>query len=271
MTIERRVEHEMHAQLGTREADRVVYPSVYSVGHPRLTDEGRWMAVVLASGPGAVASHRSGAAVWRLLASERLEVTAPRPRIVRGIVVHRSHLREDEVAHVRGIPVTTVARTVVDLAAVVPMPLVERAINEAEYRGLLKAESLAELEERYSGRRGIRTITWIVEGLNAGVTRSELEARFLRFLRKGGLPLPRLNVNLVIDGRWIQCDCVWHERRVIVELDGRAAHATAAAFERDRARDRALAAHGWRVVRVTWRQMRDEPQALAADLSGILA
>jgi very-short-patch-repair endonuclease len=82
--------------------------------------------------------------------------------------------------------------------------------------------------------------------------------------------LPRLNVNPVIEDRWIQCDCVWHEQRAIVELDGRAAHATSVAFERDRTRDRILAAHGWRVVRVTWRQLHDEPGAVAADLARML-
>jgi very-short-patch-repair endonuclease len=250
----------------------IVHRCVYAVGHRSLTPEGRWMAAVLAAGRRAVASHRCAAAIWRLLPSDLLEVTIPVLRKPRGIVAHNSQLPADEVTHVRWIPVTTAPRTVLDLATVVPMHQVERAMNEAEFRRLADGRAVAQLGDRYAGRRGMGTIKSILEahGIATGVTRSELESRFLRFLRKAGLPLPRLNVNLVIDGRWLQCDCVWHAQRVIVELDGRAAHATAAAFERDRARDRVLAAHGWRVVRVTWRQLHSERHALAADLRMIL-
>ena len=98
-------------------------------------------------------------------------------------------------------------------------------------------------------------------------TRSLLEDDFLAFLRRVGLPRPRVNPNL----HGYECDCAWPEHGVIVELDGHAVHGTRDAFERDRARDRTLNAHGWRVVRVTWRQLRQEPDALAADLRRMLA
>jgi very-short-patch-repair endonuclease len=103
------------------------------------------------------------------------------------------------------------------------------------------------------------------------VTRSELEARFVHFLRAHSLPVPAFNAGLFVAGRWIQCDCVWQAERVIVELDGLAVHGTAAAFERDRARDRALNANGWRTVRLTWRQLHGEPEALAYDLRALLS
>lgn len=250
---------------------QIVHRSVYSVGHRSLSPDGRWMAAVLAAGPEAVASHRCGAAVWRLLDWDRLEVTVPRARIVEGLLVHRFHLPADEVTRVRGIPVTTAARTLLDLAAVAPIQQVERAMSEAEYRRLTTVASVSRMAERYPRRRGIATVKAILRAFNGGITRSELEGRFARFLRKAGLPLPRLNVNLVIEGRWLQADCAWHEQRLIVELDGHGAHWTAAAFERDRERDRVLAANGWRVVRVTWRQLHREPRSLAADLARILA
>jgi very-short-patch-repair endonuclease len=103
------------------------------------------------------------------------------------------------------------------------------------------------------------------------VTRSELEAAFLELVRELGLAHPEVNADLFVAGRWMECDCVWRDRGVIVELDGRTVHATAAAFERDRRRDRGLTAHGWRVVRVTWRQLRTDPDALAYDLRAILS
>ena len=212
------------------------------------------MAAVLAAGAGVVASHRCAAAIWRLLPSEVLEATIPTARRPRGIVVHHARLPVDEVTHVRGIPVTTVPRTVLDLATVVPIPQVERAMSEAEYRRLTDARAVAQLADRYPGRRGMGAIREILEahGFGTYVTRSELEARFLRFLRKAGLPCPRLNVNLVIEGRWFQCDCVWHDQRLIVELDGRAAH-------------------GWRIVRIIWRQLNDEPTAIASDFRRMLS
>jgi hypothetical protein len=104
----------------------------------------------------------------------------------------------------------------------------------------------------------------------AVLTRSELEVRFRTFLSDAALPSPVFNAPLYSGDRWIEVDCLWDEQRVIVELDGRAVHGTAAAFERDRARDSALSAHGWRVVRITWLQLRDEPEAAAYDLRALL-
>jgi hypothetical protein len=246
----------------------VVYHGVYSVGHRALPIDGRRMAAALAAGPSAVLSHRTAAAVWQLKPSEHLEVTAPTERRRPGIRMHRSSLLPDEMTAVRGIPVTTVPRTVLDLAGVLPRYQLERVLNETEIRGLKDRLSLADLVARHPGRRGLRTLRQILDQLQAGttVTHSELEDRFLAFIRKTGLPPPSLNARPL----GFECDCVWHDERIVVELDGRATHDTAAAFERDRARDRALAAGGWRTVRITWRQLHEEPELVAADLRSLL-
>jgi very-short-patch-repair endonuclease len=135
-------------------------------------------------------------------------------------------------------------------------------------RGHTDKLSLADLAARYPRRQGIRAIKTILSRLETGttITRSELEAQFLAFLRAAGLPPPEFNAHLL----GFECDCVWHEPRVIAELDGHTAHGTRAAFERDRARDRTLTANGWHTVRITWRQLRLEPEALALDLKKIL-
>jgi very-short-patch-repair endonuclease len=155
-----------------------------------------------------------------------------------------------------------------DLATVLPRERVERAANEAEVQGLSDSLSLDDIVARYPRRHGVRTIRAILEQLQAGpiVTHSELEARFLGFVRKTGLPSPSFNTHLL----GFECDCVWRDQRVVVELDGRATHDTFAAFERDRARDRALAAGGWRTVRITWRQLHEQPESIAADLRRML-
>jgi very-short-patch-repair endonuclease len=163
------------------------------------------------------------------------------------------------------MPVTGVSRTLFDLAGVLRAHQLERAMHEAEIQRLTDSLSLPELVARHPRRRGVRTIKRILEA-GASPTRSELESRFLRFVRAARLPRPATNV-LVLG---FECDCVWHERRVVVELDSRTIHDTTAAFESDRARDRAPQAAGWRVVRVTWRQLREEREALAADLTTIL-
>jgi very-short-patch-repair endonuclease len=246
-----------------------LHRGVYAVGHCRLAREGRWMGAVLAAGEDAVLSHRAAATLLGLGHFLHIEVTAPAHRARPGIDVHTSILPLDEVTAEQGIPVTTVPRTLLDLAAVLPPHRVERAVNEAEVQRHTDHLSLVDLVERYPGRRGLRTIKAILARLEAGVTitRSELESRFLAFTRQARLASPLLNAHLL----GFECDCVWPKQRVIVELDGHATHSTREAFEQDRARDRTLQAEGWQVVRVTWRQLHESPEALAADLRKILA
>jgi len=227
------------------------------------------MAAVIACGPGAVLSHRAAAALWELRHTTSLEVTVPPSRRGRaGVITHNLRLPPDEVTTLEGIPVTTSTRTLLDLAAVLPRHQLERALNEAEIRGVGDALSLAQLLERHPHRHGIRAMREVLANLGPGgsVTRSELEARFRRFLRSTGLPRPAWNCSLL----GMECDCVWRTERLVVELDGRAVHTTAAAFERDRERDRMLNAAGWRVVRITWRQLHRQPERVAADLHQLL-
>jgi very-short-patch-repair endonuclease len=253
----------------------LIHRGVYAVGHPAIGREGRWMAAVLTAGGGAALSYRSAGSLWELLTSSRtrIDVTVDRglhPR--RGIELHRSDLAADEVTTHRRIPVTTVARTLLDLAAVLPEPRLERAINEAELRGLTDGVPLAALVERHPHRPGIPTVRGILADLTVGASkrRSDLEDLFRAFLRRTDLPRPEFNAGVLIDGIWIEPDCLWRAERVIVELDSHAFHLTPAAFESDRARDRRLQAIGWRVVRLTWRQIHDDPERLEADLLQLL-
>ena len=202
--------------------------------------------------------------------SHHIEVTVATARVRPGIRVHRAWIPQDEVTTERRIPVTSLPRTLFDLAALVPRAQVERAIKEAEIRGLGDRLSLPDLLARYPRRRGATTIRSILEQ-GATLTRSELEALFLSCIEQVGLPPPEVNRPLLVGGRWIECDCVWPSVGVIVELDGFAVHGTAAAVESDRARDRMLQARGWRLIRVTWSQLRDHPQALARDLRALVA
>ncbi len=108
------------------------------------------------------------------------------------------------------------------------------------------------------------------EEKSRGITRKELEERFAVLLVGTGLPLPRRNADVAVRGRFFEADCLWDAHRLIVELDGRAVHRTPLAFEKDRERDRLLQADGWRVVRITWRQLRDDAPAVVADLRRLL-
>ena len=129
--------------------------------------------------------------------------------------------------------------------------------------------ALDALFERYPRRPGVPALRALL-GQRVTLTRSELEKRFGEFLADAGLPLPETNAHLQISGIWYEVDCLWRAERVVVELDGRATHHTRAAFEADRARDRALQAAGFRVVRITWRQLHESPAAVAADLRALL-
>ena len=253
-----------------------IHRGVYAVGHLALGGEGWPMAAILLAGSGAVLSHRAAGAHWNLRpwSGRVIDVTAPRRCRTRSAVrVHHAKLADDEVTVERGIPVTTVPRTLLDLAAVSNRHDLERAINEAEVRRLGDPLSLHDLVARHPRRRGAATIRTILAADRVGVeiTRSELEVRFLDLLDGTGLERPRMNAALELDGSWVEVDCLWPAQRLIVELDGRAAHATTRAFERDRLRDRALQAAGWRVVRVTWRQLHDDPEGVTADIRRLLA
>jgi REase_MTES_1575 len=230
------------------------------------------MAAVLASGEGTWLSFRSGAMLWCIRRTERglIEVTSPRTGRGRpGIQRHRAELPPDEVTVHHGVPVTTVPRTLLDLATVLTPRQLARAVNEAEVQRLWDPLSLDALLERYPQRPGVPALRELL-GQRVTFTRGELEKRFLEFLSDAGLPLPETNAHIQISGLWYEVDCLWRAERVIVELDGRATHDTRQAFEADRARDRVLQAAGFRVIRITWRQLHATPAAVAADLRALL-
>lgn len=244
---------------------------VYVVGARRISRKGRWMAAVLAAGEGAVLSHRSAARLWGLMpsAAEWVDVTCAPGRVVRrkGIVAHESLVADDESELVDGIPITSPFRTIFDLAAVGSRREVERAWHEAEVRGLTDRVSLPMLLERYPGRRGTRVLRELLGSDEpAGITRNEFEEAFLALVDHYGLRRPRMNAPLAIRGRFIEVDALWEQDHFAVELDSRGVHGTKKRFESDRQRDRILVAEGYRTMRVTWQQLRDEPDEIAADL-----
>ncbi len=248
-----------------------VYRSVYAVGHLNRSRESAWMAAVLAGGEGAVLSHRSAGAAWGLCASSGpFEVTAPRQRRSRdNLVFHHSSLPPDERTVHNGIPITTVPRTLFDMAASLEVPRLERAINEAEIKRLWDELSLVDLLRRYPRRAGARNVRAALERRWAGAThsKSDLEDLFLAFAERGNLPRPETNV--VIEG--CEVDCVWREQRLVIEVDGWETHRTRAAFERDREKSRILQAAGWRFVPVTYLQLRDASEKVACDVRRMLA
>ncbi|HEY5942083.1 MAG TPA: hypothetical protein VIT89_04400 [Solirubrobacterales bacterium] len=244
---------------------------VYVVGARRISRRGRWMAAVLAAGEGALLSHRSAARLWGLVApaAEWVDVTCAPGRVVRrkGILAHESLVADDEREVADGIPVTSVFRTILDLAAVVDRRQLERALHEAEVRQMTGRVSLPMLLKRYPGRRGARVLRELLGSDEpVGITRNDFEEAFVSFIDAYGLLRPRMNADLAVRGRFFEIDALWEPQRVALELDSRGVHGTRKRFESDRQRDRILVAEGWRTFRVTWWQLRDEPDAIAADL-----
>jgi very-short-patch-repair endonuclease len=168
--------------------------------------------------------------------------------------------------------VTTAPRTIFDLATVASESGVEAALRESEYLRLHDRLSLPHLLKRYPGRRGSGAIRACLARRTEshGRIRSRLEERFLPFLRRHELPIPTLNAWIHLGGRSFQVDCLWEDRKQVVELDGFQSHGTQAAFREDRARDRLLRVAGYGVTRIAWAQLDDEPTAIAADLRTLL-
>jgi hypothetical protein len=230
------------------------------------------MAAVLAAGDRAVLSHRSAAALWgvRDTARREVEIVTPTNRRGRpGLAIHRVPLAADEVTTHRGIAVTTAARTLLDLAALLDEHNLARVAERAEALRLASPTSLADLVARYPRRPGVPNVKRLLEQgrIVETTTRSEVERRFLTLLDAEGLPRPL--VNEPIDAAK-HPDFRWTDQRLVVELDGFETHGTRAAFERDRARDRALMAAGWRVARITKRQLDDAPAEIATELRVLL-
>jgi very-short-patch-repair endonuclease len=254
---------------------RSLHVGVYAVGHQALTVESRWVAAVLAGGPNAVLSYRTAGQLWGIFPRSGAVPEITRPKTFRprpGIRAHRVALSPDEIEVENGIPVTSASRTQLDLAAVLSRRQMERVLNEAQVLGLTSRLSLPHLLERYPGRRGNAILRELLSDKEpGGITRNDFEERFVAFLDANGLPRPRFNATISLRGQFFEADCLWESQRLMVELDSRAVHGTDRAFERDRRRDRIVLAEGWRSTRITWRQLRDEPEEIAADLRLSLA
>jgi predicted transcriptional regulator of viral defense system len=245
-----------------------LHRGVYAVGHASLRREGWWLAAVLAAGPGAALSHRDAAALHGIRPSNgaRIDVTtAAERRSTATIRVHtRRALDARDVTRIAGIPVTTAARTLVDLGEVVAHDALAKALSEAERQGKLDLRAIDVTLDRLRGRRGRGTAA-IRRALaehaiyGATLTRSELEDRFVFLLDARSIPRPLLNAR--IEG--FEVDAVWEETRLVVELDGWAFHRTRRAFQRDRAKGNLLTAKGWTVLRFTHDDVMRRPRATA--------
>jgi very-short-patch-repair endonuclease len=237
------------------------YKGVYAVGRPSLTTKGHWMAVVLACGPGAALCHRSAAALWGLGRDGwKTDVSVPGDRRSRGMIkVHRARLRPEDVSTHDGVPVTTVARTLLDLAAILTRNQLIRAIEAAERNELFDLRQVEAVAARYPRRSGTVALrAALADYCDPLDTHSDLERDFEGLIRKAALPDPQMNV--ILEG--FEVDAFWPPSRLVVELDSRGYHLSPRAFENDRARDATLQRAGYRVIRLTSRRLRDDPSGV---------
>jgi very-short-patch-repair endonuclease len=243
-----------------------VQRGVYRIG-PASVHEAVMAAVL--SCPGSVASHRSAGFLWNV---------APCPGTVDlivcrdhghlpGIRAHRARLNSDEVTEVEGIPVAVLSRTLVDLAPILSRREMEQTLARAE-RTRFPMDELLELLARFRNRPGARRLRKLLDDDGRlALTRSEAEERFLALIRKAELDPPEVNVPLA----GFEVDFAWRTERIIVEVDGYECHSSRSSFEGDRQRDAKLAAQGFLVMRVTWRQLAREPEAMLVRLAQALA
>ena len=251
--------------------------AVYAVGHRVETRDTAYMNAVLECGPGAALSHRSAADLHgaRPCARARVDVIAPgrRGRYLAGVDAHSSRtLVPAETCVVRGIPCTTVARTLLDLAEVVDRRGVERAVEEAERRRLFDGRAVEEVLAHANGRRGAAIVRSVLAGYEEPpMTQEELERRFVELCDRAGVPRPRTQVPVELPGgAAARVDFLWPDARLVVETDGRETHGTRQAFERDRRRDRALTVLGYRVARFTWLDLLRHEGEVAHTISTLL-
>jgi very-short-patch-repair endonuclease len=241
---------------------------VYTVGHDAPGQLGDETSALLALRDGAALSHGSAAAMWGL---------APRPALIEvvlaggpgasldGVAVHRSRsLTEKDITVRQRLPVTSVARTLLDQADSLTERQLELAFDRAIVDRILRLSQVDELLQRTTGRRGVPLLRELVQAQRAPtISRSEAEERMLHLIRAAQLPAPRMNARLL----GYEVDFYWPEQRFVVEVDGYRFHSGARAFEHDRRKDSALASAGIAATRVTWRQMEREPYAVIARLA----
>lgn len=249
-----------------------LWPGVYAVGRPSVSRLGRWMGAVLASGPGAVLSHESAAALWRIRKDrfEVVEVSVPAHRAPRhrGIRIHRRRsLETGDVTEHRQIPVTTPICTLVDIASRLSSAQLEAAVNAADKLELVDLVSLRSRLEEFAGRPGIRPLRNLLDRRTFVLTDSELERYFLPLARGVGLPKPET-------GLWLngfEVDFFYRELGLVVETDGLRYHRTPAQQARDRCRDQAHMAAGLTPLRFTHEQVKYGPAHVTRILTAVAA
>jgi hypothetical protein len=250
-----------------------MHRGVYVASRSALTREGYWWAAVLACGPDAALSHRAAAAAWvrRPDHRRRIDVTTGRAggRKLAAVDAHRSTLDPKDVTTLDGIPITTVARTALDLAEVVPQRHVERFLVAAEQQRLFDLHAFLDVLHRHPGRRGQKPLRAALAAYapEQERTKSEMELVALDLIRAHELPLPQVNV--LVEG--FEVDLYWPAQRVAVELDSRRYHLTTAAFEADHFRRLELTARGYTATGLTWDQLVGRPEWAVSRLRALLA
>jgi predicted transcriptional regulator of viral defense system len=251
---------------------RRLYRGVYATG-PYLTLRGRLMAAVLACGPGALLSHRPAGLLWHLTQWKGgpIDVTCTKGRSRRrsDLRPHNARLRDSDRAVIDDIPVTSVARTLLDLAATVSATELQRAYEQAQHIGVLDIAAITDLLARANGHRGVGPVAALIDydPTAAAATLSELERLFLDLLRAAGIPMPLTNV--LVDGFLV--DAHWPEANLVVELDGYEFHHDRAAFERDHAKLGRMRLAGYEVLPLTYRQVTEEPAWVIGAVRSLLA
>jgi hypothetical protein len=255
-----------------------LHRGVYTVAPSLLSPKGRWLAAVIAIGPGAALSHRPAAALWELLpagAGPPEVLVARNARKRSGVTVRCAHsLPADHVASRHGIACTTVARTLADLAPLVSPRVLERVLGQAEVLRLYDRTAIEAILDAHPRRAGSRTLRSLIASPNlaTGLSRSPLEERFLLFCDSASLPRPELNAPFTLpDGTEIVIDALWRTAQLAVELDGRPFHMTHRAMVRDRRRDAQLTLAGYRPIRLMDADLSRESERTAELLCRLLA
>jgi very-short-patch-repair endonuclease len=245
-----------------------IHRGVFRVGHSAPSIEASYLAAVKACGERAVLAGLAAAHLLGLMKERppRIEVIAPTYRRVRGVVTRRDQIGARESGRWRGVPVTSVQRTLVDLAAVLHEGELARAFHQADVRHHITPDQVGAVLDRRHNWPGARKLRRVIWG-EAPLTLSRLESRFLERLRAARLPQPQVNSR--VDSRYV--DCRWPEHRLIVELDSFRYHRTRHAWEQDRQREREARARGEDLRRYTWRDVEEEPEPMLADLRQLMA
>jgi len=251
-----------------------IHRGVYAVGTELLTLRGALTAAVLACGDGAVLSHHAAAAWWEMLAwdGRRPEVTVPRAggRRLSGIHPRWSRsLNARDVWRRDNVLVTSPARTALDLAAQLTPRALRRMVRQALAEGRVTIHQLAEVLDRSTGHRGAAALRALLAD-GPLPTRSELEDRALDLLDEAAIDRPEVNAELSLDEHRIRPDLLWRHQRLVVEVDGAAWHDHRLAREQDAARQAILEAHGYRVLRISWGQLADDPRQTLARIHAAL-